>query len=615
MDDEQGPSTLYRARFAHTPDGLPAFSTFGTSGEPEDTEPLFKDQVKEREQEARQRDKDNLYALLNLPKSATTNQIRDRYRALAITFHPDKHRQTNTDDSDAPAASSVSHFNAIQRAYEILTDPQKRAVYDLLGEEGLRELSQEEHEDGEEGEAGGRRSRRQKWQIGRRHKTPAEIRQHYQRVVYERRLNTIDAMVKSKGDINVNVDARAVFLPLSFFKNPDVVQHDVLSRIMRTRVTGMGMKHSFETPISNATSVVWAGQMLARNGAGGGNVVGTVRHSFGPRFWVEAGSSIFNPRIGTAKATYAHDMETFATVNAVQQTYKAPPAVALTVGKKVFDKTTGFVTVRSGFWEIGPWGRGLAETLGRTDRPALSLGLTSIGHTGTGWTAEATGGFIDNHLSGDYTLDVLNGFKVKVGSAVGTATGVSAFVNTERQVTDNTKVGLGVTASLPGGITVKIRTIAELQAENAEYLAQKRAEAMDAMAMLEDSVQRKLEQERASEAGLVVISAHYGLASAFTPLGMREKEGEEEKVADVTIAVQALVQNGHLNIPAGRPKYNILGFYDPCMGEAKSLRVQYLFRDKLHEVTVDDMEALRAPLRTHIMDDSRNATGGHNWDA
>lgn len=121
---------------------------------------------------------------------------------------------------------------------------------------------------------------------------------------------------------------------------------------------------------------------------------------------------------------------------------------------------------------------------------------------------------------------------------------------------------------------------------------------MDAMAMLEDSVQRKLEQERASDgkwpvtrsvddtktptestAGLVVISAHYGLTSAFTPLGMREKEGEE-KVADVTIAVQALVQNGHLHIPAGRPKvseqtlmpssllttvlasqYNILGFY------------------------------------------------------
>lgn len=60
MDDEQGPSTLYRARFAHTPDGLPAFSTFGSSGEAQDTEPLFKDEVKEREDQAKEREKDNL---------------------------------------------------------------------------------------------------------------------------------------------------------------------------------------------------------------------------------------------------------------------------------------------------------------------------------------------------------------------------------------------------------------------------------------------------------------------------------------------------------------------------------------------------------------------------
>lgn len=47
------------------------------------------------------------------------------------------------------------------------------------------------------------------------------------------------------------------------------------------------------------------------------------------------------------------------------------------------------------------------------------------------------------------------------------------------------------------------------------------------------------------------------------------------------------------------------------MGEAKRLRIQYLFRDKLHEVTVNDMDAVRAPLRTHVVDDRRNG----NWEA
>lgn len=46
-------------------------------------------------------------------------------------------------------------------------------------------------------------------------------------------------------------------------------------------------------------------------------------------------------------------------------------------------------------------------------------------------------------------------------------------------------------------------TIAELQAENAEYLRQKKAEALDAMAMLEETVHRKLEQERANEGTLL----------------------------------------------------------------------------------------------------------------
>lgn len=37
------------------------------------------------------------------------------------------------------------------------------------------------------------------------------------------------------------------------------------------------------------------------------------------------------------------------------------------------------------------------------------------------------------------------------------------------------------------------------------------------------------------------------------------------------------------------------GFYDPCVGEEKSLRVLYQFRGVLHQVLVPDSEALRIP--------------------
>lgn len=100
-----------------------------------------------------------------------------------------------------------------------------------------------------------------------------------------------------------SLDARAVFLSKRFFADPSVVPHDPLSRLQRLRVGQLLMKHEFSTSLSDRTQVVWAGQMLSRNGAGGGNIVGTIRHQYSPRVWLEVGSSVLNPRVGTGKAT------------------------------------------------------------------------------------------------------------------------------------------------------------------------------------------------------------------------------------------------------------------------------------------------------------------------
>lgn len=116
----------------------------------------------------------------------------------------------------------------------------------------------------------------------------------------------------------------------------------------------------------------------------------------------------------------------------------------------------GLVALRSGFYSIGPWGSGLAESLGRTDKPALSLGLTSQGHSGTGWTVETSAGQ-DKNVSLDYTAKLLD-YRVKVGAALGTSGGINGFLNAERQVTENLRLGLGLTAVFPqGGITMRFR--------------------------------------------------------------------------------------------------------------------------------------------------------------
>ncbi len=49
---------------------------------------------------------------------------------MAIKYHPDK----NTDDPEA----AKKKFQKIANAYETLSDPKKREIYDVHGEEGVQ---------------------------------------------------------------------------------------------------------------------------------------------------------------------------------------------------------------------------------------------------------------------------------------------------------------------------------------------------------------------------------------------------------------------------------------------------------------------------------------------
>jgi molecular chaperone DnaJ len=72
--------------------------------------------------------KQDYYTLLELQRNATEVDIKKAYRRLAMKYHPDR----NPDDPDAE-----HKFKEAKEAYEILCDPQKRAVYDQFGHAGL----------------------------------------------------------------------------------------------------------------------------------------------------------------------------------------------------------------------------------------------------------------------------------------------------------------------------------------------------------------------------------------------------------------------------------------------------------------------------------------------
>ncbi|KAF6251111.1 molecular chaperone [Scenedesmus sp. NREL 46B-D3] len=72
------------------------------------------------------------YAILNLDReNASEEDIKRSYRRLAPVFHPDKHQEDDLRDKAQEA------FSKLQEAYEVLSDPEKRKVYDVYGRAGL----------------------------------------------------------------------------------------------------------------------------------------------------------------------------------------------------------------------------------------------------------------------------------------------------------------------------------------------------------------------------------------------------------------------------------------------------------------------------------------------
>ncbi|MDE7196362.1 MAG: DnaJ domain-containing protein, partial [Helicobacter sp.] len=66
----------------------------------------------------------SLYTTLGVDSNASADEIKKAYRKLARQYHPDVNKDKGAEEK----------FKEINAAYEILSDPEKRAQYDQVGD-------------------------------------------------------------------------------------------------------------------------------------------------------------------------------------------------------------------------------------------------------------------------------------------------------------------------------------------------------------------------------------------------------------------------------------------------------------------------------------------------
>ncbi len=72
---------------------------------------------------------EDYYKTLDVPKSASADEIQKAYRRLARKYHPDLY----VDKDEQEKKKATKSFQRVQQAYDVLSDEEKRQQYDLLG--------------------------------------------------------------------------------------------------------------------------------------------------------------------------------------------------------------------------------------------------------------------------------------------------------------------------------------------------------------------------------------------------------------------------------------------------------------------------------------------------
>jgi len=538
---------------------------------------------------------ENYYSILNVGKNATKEEINAAFRQLSRLYHPDRH----TDPKRKKKAEML--FDKAKKAHEVLCDPHRRAIYDTMGVKGLET-------DG--------------WEIVQRTKTPQEIREEYERLAQEREERRLNQRTNPKGSMSVGIDATELFSPY------DPYHYDAEYSIPTIELSSLSISQSVDCPLTTSDTATLMGSLATQNGTGGGSFGLNFRRILDAKSWSELELSAGDGGVGTIR--YFRNLGPRMHLQMSGMLQMTPvglrPGFNASLMRQLDKNVHGTIT-----WKTGSQSSLSTNLVYDTERNHFSL-VAQLGVPTSFLSANLV------HKIPDHDL------KLKALFKYGTMGAVLAY-GAEKQITGNSALDFAVNVAFPQGVSVKIRlaranqnyifqvmladfvspsaifygTIVPIAVYNiarvlvvnpylkqrkdkelkrkqegqSEQLVRVKKEAQMAVELMTESVAKVVREEEAKR-GLIILRAIYGKFVS--------DEFEEGKCIDVTIPIQYQVKDSKLQILTEGSKSSLPGFYDPCIGEEKSLYIKYRFQNRLHEVTVNDKDRVMVPKQRDRLD-------------
>lgn len=477
----------------------------------------------------------------------------------------------------------------------------------------------------------------QGWELVERYHSAEDIRSEYERLKRERERELLNQRTNPGGSLSVTINAIDF---MSFWANIDDEDDDQEKLTWRDlpsmfEMQDIGMTQTVEAPLTVKDRLMMGGSLETKNGIGSGGISLAWRRLISDTLWVELELSGGNGAAVSCKVfrTFSRFMYGYVQMlGRVSSNTGLEPGISAGITRQLDRNLQGTISLKFGLQNSCTCSLQYDDS--RHNRNLLGALVLSIpasfvllsyrhrfqgDHDGLGKISLKFGQILpildvsyDRKITKFTTIGVvwrltyLRGVTIRLRIQRGQQNYQLSLIlcDTEEYFPSSVVWGVAVPALFyqlvkfavkPWLENKRLRTALKEHKEATWSSNARRVEAEALIRLTRESAER-IRSEEVQKQGLVIVEAWYG--KLYNTAETEYAAFNQQRIIDVSIPLQALVKDSKLII-YDQSKANLPGFYDPCPGETKSLRIVYRFHNRKHQVTIADNKKLELPKEAH----------------